>query len=187
MSEISERYRLLARAVADRIRAVPDERWSNQSPCPAWTSRDLVRHLVQTQGMFAGFVGLAVEAGPDVDIDPSGAWAAASGSMQRFLDDPEIAARTFQGVGGTTTLEDAVGRFLCFDLVVHGWDLARATGLDDTIDPAEFPRVWQSVEAFGDMIRSEGAFGPAIDVPAEVDEQVRLLAHLGRDARPPPS
>jgi uncharacterized protein (TIGR03086 family) len=133
--------------------------------------------------MFAGFVGLAIEPGPDVDSDPVGAWTAASGQLQALLDDPETADKAFQGSSGATTLAEAVDLFLCFDLDVHGWDLSRAVGLDDRIDPAELDRLWQSVEAFGDQIRAEGAFGPPVSVPPEASEQDKLLAHLGRDPR----
>ena len=133
--------------------------------------------------MFAGFVGLTIEPGPDVDSDPLGAWTAASGQMQALLDKPETADKQFQGFSGATTLGEAVDLFLCFDLNVHGWDLSRAAGLDDRIDPAELDRLWQSVEAFGDRIRSEGAFGPPVSVPPEASDQAKLLAHLGRDPR----
>jgi uncharacterized protein (TIGR03086 family) len=183
MSERSDRYRRLAHNVTDKIRSVPEDRWASASPCPGWSARDLVRHLVETQGMFAGFVGRTIEPGPDVDSDPLGAWVAASGQMQTLLDDPETAARAFQGFSGATTLGEAVDLFLCFDLDVHGWDLSRAAGLDDRIDPAELNRLWQSVEAFGDQIRSEGAFGPPVSVSPQASEQDKLLAHLGRDPR----
>jgi uncharacterized protein (TIGR03086 family) len=181
MSSRSDRYRRLAQALADKIRSVPEERWPSPSPCPGWTARDVVRHLVQTQGMFAGFVGLTLEPGPDVDSDPVGAWASASSQLQACLDDPDTAERQFQGFSGATTLAEAVDLFLCFDLNVHGWDLSRAAGLDDRIDPAELDRLWESVEAFGDQIRSDGAFGPPVNVPAGAPEQDKLLAHLGRD------
>ncbi|MBA3574482.1 MAG: TIGR03086 family protein, partial [Pseudonocardiales bacterium] len=48
--------------------------------------------------------------------------------------------------------------------------------------PAELTRLWDSVELFGDAIRSEGICGPAVDPPSGTDEQTRLLAHLGRRA-----
>jgi hypothetical protein len=114
MSGRSDRYRRLAQAVTDKIRSVPEERSPNASPCPGWTARDVVRHLVPTQGMFAGFVGLTLEPGPDVDADPLGAWTAASTQLQAHLDVPETADRQFQGFSGATTLAEAVDRFLCF-------------------------------------------------------------------------
>jgi hypothetical protein len=70
---------------------------------------------------------------------------------------------------------------------VHGWDLSRAAGLDERIDPAELDRLWESVEAFGDQIRSESAFGPPVNVPAGASEQDKLLAHLGRDPQDGPA
>jgi uncharacterized protein (TIGR03086 family) len=187
MSGRSDRYRRLAQALTEKIRSVPEDRWPNASPCPGWTARDVVRHLVQTQGMFAGFVGLTLEPGPDVDADPLGAWTSASTQLQAYLDVPETADRQFQGLSGATTLAEAVDLFLCFDLNVHGWDLSRAAGLDDRLDPAELDRLWESVEAFGDHIRAEGAFGPPVNVPAGASEQDKLLAHLGRDPHDGPA
>ena len=47
------------------------------------------------------------------------------------------AGTEFDGFFGRSTFAQGVDRFLCSDLVLHGWDLARATGLDETMDPAE--------------------------------------------------
>ncbi len=81
---------------------------------------------------------------------------------------------------GRQTFESAVDRFLAFDLVVHGWDLAHATGLDDRIPPADLERVRAQAEGFGDAMRSPQAFGAEVEVPPGADAQARLLAFLGR-------
>jgi len=182
MSDISERYRRLARGFADQISATPDDRWASPSPCEDWTALDVVRHVVDTQGMFLGFVGRELPPLPDVGEDPRGAWTTASAAVQEGLDDPERAAETFDGFFGTTSFEDAVDRFLNFDLVVHRWDLAHATGQDDRIDPDDVRRVRKAANRFGDAMRGPGAFGPAIDPPEDADEQAELLAFLGRRA-----
>jgi hypothetical protein len=65
------------------------------------------------------------------------------------------------------------------DLVVHGWDLARATGQDEQLDPAEVRRVLEATAGMGALIRGGGAFGPPVEVPEDADEQTRMLAHLG--------
>ncbi|GAC1601244.1 MAG: maleylpyruvate isomerase family mycothiol-dependent enzyme [Acidimicrobiales bacterium] len=180
MGEIADRYRRLSQAFADKIAAVPTEAWTRPSPCEGWNARDIVGHVVSSQGMFLGFVGGAASEGPSVADDPEGAWNAARASVQSRLDDPEAAAVEFDGFSGRSTFEAAVGRFLCMDLVVHGWDLARSAGLDETIDPEDLIRVREQAEAFGEMLRSPQAFGPALEAPPGASEQQRLIAFLGR-------
>jgi uncharacterized protein (TIGR03086 family) len=182
VTEVSERYRRLAGETTDTVRAVPSERWSSPSPCDGWTARDVVRHLVDTHGMFLGFVGGTLGDIPSVDDDPLGAWEAARDALQGALDDPARAEATFEGVTGRSTLQDAVGRFICFDQVVHRWDLARAAGIDVRIDADELDRLMQAAEGFGDAMRGPGAFGPAIEPPSGADQQTRVLAFLGRRA-----
>jgi uncharacterized protein (TIGR03086 family) len=180
MTEISERYARLGDAFAAKIAAVPQGRWSNQSPCDQWTAHDLVKHVIATQGMFLGLVGRQLGPIPDADDDPLAAWNAARAVVQGDLEDPERSTAEFEGFSGTSTLEAAVNRFLCMDLVVHGWDLARATGLDDHIDQQDLARVNEQAKAFGDNLRSPRAFGAEVTVPADADEQARVLAFLGR-------
>ena len=82
---------------------------------------------------------------------------------------------------GRQTFEQAVDRFLSFDLLIHGWDLARATGQDDRMDPADVDRLAEAAKGFGDKMRGPGAFGEAVEPPPGADEQDELLAFLGRD------
>ena len=182
MSEISERYARLSSAFAHKIAAVPDGRWSSPSPCPDWAARDVVRHVVDTQGMFLGFIDKKLDGVPSVDDDPAGAWDAAREQVQANLDDRVTATHEFDGLMGRSTFEDAVDRFLNFDLVVHGWDLARATGQDETIDPGDIADVQRKADSLGDAMRTPSAFGPAIEAPEGADDQTKLLAFLGRRA-----
>jgi uncharacterized protein (TIGR03086 family) len=182
MSEVSERYGRLSNAFADRVAAVPQDRWGNQSPCEKWTARDVVRHVVDIHGMFLGLVGRQLQPGPEADDDPLGAFDNARRQMQADLDDPGRAGAEFDGYFGRSTFEQAVDTFVSFDLNIHGWDLARAAGLDERIDPEELPRLWASTELFGEAIRSERTCGPAVEPPPDADEQTKLLAYLGRRA-----
>ncbi len=182
MSEIADRYRRLSTAFAEKIAAVPPDRWGSPSPCEDWTALDVVRHVVQTQDMFEGFVGRSIGPVPPVDDDPAAAWDATRVVVQADLDDPERAQATYEGQFGSAVWERSVDGFLCFDLVVHGWDLARAAGLDDTIDPGEVARVMTHAESMGDNLRTSGACGPAVDPPPDADPQTRMLAFLGRKA-----
>ena len=180
MSEISDRYRRLSDAFATKVAAVPDERWDSQTPCEEWTARDLVSHMIDTQGMFLGFIGEKLADVPPVDDGPLAAWNAARAQIQERLDDPAQASAEFEGFTGKSTFEAAVDKFLCTDLVVHGWDLSQATGLDDQIQSEDALRVLGYMEPMGDALRSPGAFGAAVEVPPDAGEPEKMLGFLGR-------
>jgi len=180
MTDLADRYRRHATRFAEKVAAVPADRWEAPTPCEDWTARDLVEHVIASQGMFEGLVGRTIEPGPAVGVDPEGAVTAAFDQIQAHLEDPATADEEFDGFFGRTTFAAAVDRFLTFDLIVHGWDLARAAGLDDSIAPDEIPRLVEAVEAFGPAMRSPGAIGPPLDPPPGADAQATLIALLGR-------
>lgn len=182
MSEISNRYARLAARFAATVAAVPDDRWNAPSPCEDWTARDVLRHVVDTQGLFLGFVGRELGDVGSVDEDPLGTWEAAAKVVHAELDDPERAAATYEGAFGTARFEESVDRFLGFDLVVHRWDLARAAGVDDRIPPEDLAWAAARAEELGEHARRPGVLGPALEPPPDADEQTRLLAFLGRRA-----
>ncbi len=177
---IADRYRRLSGAFGQTVAAVPADGWDRRTPCEDWSARDLLGHVVQTQGMFLGFVGEELPEGPSVEQDPVGAWSHASGAVQRRLDDPEGASATFQGFSGESTFEEATDRFLCADLVVHRWDLARSQGQDVTLDAEDMARIHEGMAPLADQMRGPGAFGPEVQVAPDADQQTKFLAFLGR-------
>jgi uncharacterized protein (TIGR03086 family) len=180
MTEISDRYRRLADAFAATVAGVPDDRWSDPSPCEDWDARRVVGHVIETQGMFLRLVGRDLPPLPDVADDPVGAWDGTRAAVQGDLDDPERAGAEFDGFFGRTRFDTAVNRFLCSDLVMHRWDLARATGQDEHIDASDAQQLLDGAAAFGDAFRSPGVCGPPVEVPADADVQTRLIAFYGR-------
>ena len=179
MTDIADRYRTNATAFIDKVAAVSEDQWAAPTPCSDWTARDLVQHVVDTSGMFLGFIDDQLPDLPAVDEDPLGAVRGATGAIQDALDD-ERATKEFEGAFGTSTFAAAVDRFLAMDLTIHGWDLARATGQDEAIRPEEVARAKETAESFGDAMRGPGAFGPEVAAAPDADAQVRLLAYLGR-------
>jgi uncharacterized protein (TIGR03086 family) len=140
-----------------------------------------VRHVVDTTALFLGFVDRKLPPAPSVDEDPLGAWTSARDAMQAALDDPQTRQQEFDGMFGRSTFEDSVTRFLCPDLLVHTWDLARAAKLDENLDLDEVERVlatWQQIPS--DAMRSPGVFGPEIESAGGADPQTRLLNFAGR-------
>jgi uncharacterized protein (TIGR03086 family) len=180
MTDISTRYRRHADAFAAAINAVEPDQWSSPSPCPDWTARDIVGHIVESHGLFLGFVGRELGDIPSVDDDPAAAFAAASDTVATDLEEPTRADATFQGELGETTFAKAVDRFLTGDLLIHRWDLARATGGDETLELADVRRQDELMRGLGDALRGPSAFGPELEAPPGADEQTRLLAFLGR-------
>jgi uncharacterized protein (TIGR03086 family) len=181
MSEISERYRRVAGAFTERARAVPDDAWDNPAPCEGWVARDVVRHMVEWMpSMCLAGPGLEVPTVPSVDDDPVGAWVGISDALQAALDDPEMASREFDMRVGRFTVENAVDTFCTGDVLVHTWDIARATGLDETLDAGEVHRMYEGMLPMDDVLRQSGQYGARVDVPDDADEQTKLIAFTGR-------
>lgn len=180
MNEIANRYRSLAAEFTRRVDAVPAERWDDPSPCEGWTARDVVRHMIETHQSMPGYVGLSLDLTTSVDDDPVAAWAEARNAMQALVDDPAQADREYDGYFGRTSLGTTVDRFLGFDLLIHAWDLARATGQDERLPPDEVSKVHAAALELGDNLRLDGVCGPPVSVPDDAAEQDRLLALLGR-------
>lgn len=181
MSEIGERYRKVAAGFTDRARQVPAARWDAPAPCEGWLARDVVRHMVEWMpGMIFDGAGLARPDLPSVDDDPAGAWLALSNALQAALDDPAVAAGELENQVGRFSVEQAIDMFCTGDVLVHTWDLARATGLDESLDPEEVHRMLAGMEPMDEALRASGHFGPRVDVPDDADEQTRLIAFTGR-------
>jgi uncharacterized protein (TIGR03086 family) len=180
MSEVSDRFRRVAAQFTARAEAVPRDGWDRPSPCEGWVARDVVSHLVDAAGMFLGRVGVELPAETSQRGDPVVAWEAARDAVQAALDDPAVASREYESALGTTTFERTIGMFGVGDVLVHTWDLARATGLDERLDPDEVHRLITVMEPNDAMMRQGTAFGPRVDVPDDADEQTKLLAFTGR-------
>jgi len=187
MSEMTERFERAAGGFDQTIRSVPSDKWGAPSPCERWTARDVVGHVVRNYRTMAtqGGGGEAPGTGTaemGVDEDPVEAWTAAYHRMQTLTRDPEALARPVPGPGGTVPLEQAMGTLISMDTNVHKWDLARAAGVDETLDPELVQMTRQMLEPMDAMIRRDGVFGPKLDPPPGADEQTSLLYFLGRRA-----
>ena len=178
MSDVAERFRKLSEGFGRRVDAVPADKWSAQSPCEEWTARDVVEHMIGNCKTFLGYVDFDLDVGSLEDLPA--AWKRAAGAMQAALDTEELADKEVQGYAGPTTLAKASERFLFTDLVVHAWDLARATGGDETLPIDEVRASHQAMKEMGDMLRSPGAAGPEIQPAPDADEQTKLLNFMGR-------
>ncbi|HKJ12897.1 MAG TPA: TIGR03086 family metal-binding protein [Ornithinimicrobium sp.] len=173
------------RAVTERFTAIvrATDSWDCATPVPGWLARDVVAHLV---GWFPGFLASGADVrlptGPAVEDDPRGAWELQAVAVQRLLDDPETTGRTFSNPHtGDHRLDEAIDRFYTSDVFMHTWDLARATGADDSLDAAECARMFAGMEPMADLLLASGQYGPQVPVPDDASAQDRLLGLIGRD------
>ena len=189
MTEIAARFEKVAAGFTARAEAVPGDAWERPAPCEGWVARDVVRHLVEWlpgPGFLLGTFDVETGPIPSVETDPAAAWAVVRDAIQRALDDPAIAERVEDcGPPGRLSLEAAVDMTCTPDVLIHTWDLARATGLDERLDPDEVRRQLAGIEALppevDEAMRSSGHYGPRVAVADGADEQTRLLAFMGRE------
>jgi uncharacterized protein (TIGR03086 family) len=192
MESIAERYRRHADAFERTIAGVRPDQWSCPSPCAAWTARDVVGHVVDMHGQMLVPVGRRLDPSVSVTDDPAAAFRAARTAVEAVLAEPELAATECRTPAGPMSAEDHIDQVVSDDLVVHGWDLARASGQDGALHPDDVARLWAIGTAVPaelmERFRTPGAFGPGIEVygpEVPVDEaaplQDRLLGFLGRD------
>ena len=186
MTDISELHAQALDATGRIVRGVAADRWHAATPCAGWDARALVSHLVAgnlwaaelAAGGTIGGVGSRLD-GDLLGDDPAAAYgesaAAAAAVFRRpgALDAP--CAVSYGPVPGSVY---AGHRFL--DVLVHGWDLAVATGQDYALDPHLMDACGQIIEPQLEAFRSAGALGPEVAVPADASAQTRFLALLGR-------
>jgi uncharacterized protein (TIGR03086 family) len=182
VTNVAGRYRRVAAGFTSRTQGVPEPAWDNPAPCEGWVARDVVRHLVD---WFPAFLDAAggplVQVEVSVDDDPAGAWAALDAGVRALLDDPAVAAAQISHPrAGTHRVDDAVATFFIGDVLIHTWDLARATGQDETLDPEVVHDMLVAMEPMDEVLRASGQYGPRVAVPADADEQTRLIAFSGR-------
>ena len=188
MSEIADRYRRRADRFEGTVADVPPERWSDPSPCTEWTARDVVGHIIDMHGVMMRSAGRSLSPGPSLDDDALGAFRTARADVEALLDDPAVATTESDTPMGRMTLEQHIDGVVSEDMVLHRWDLARATGQDDTFDPVELERLWPAVQQIPPEMRIPGHFGPGIvvfgpevEVAEDAPVQDRVLGCLGRD------
>ena len=181
MSEIADRYRKVAAQFSARVDAVPPGAWDNPAPPEGWVARDVVGHLVEwLSGYFFTTWDIEAPDAPSAADDPVGAWHALDRTFQAALDDAEVAGRVRDSHTGTATFADTVDMICTPDVLAHTWDLARATGQDEALDPVEVHRMLVGMEPMDEVMRQSGHYGPRVPVPDDADEQTRFIAFLGR-------
>src|SRR3954469_24438142 len=163
MTEIAERYERITAQFTDRVRAVPEDGWNNPSPCEGWAARDVVGHLTEWIPGFFGSQGVEFPPVPSVQDDPVDAWVTVQETVAKALADPAVADKQIETPFSKQSLAETVDMIVTGDVFTHTWDLSRATGQSEALDPDQLQRMIAGMAEMPDeVLRSDGMFGPKI-------------------------
>lgn len=186
MTGIAELHAQALDATGRVVAGIPAEGWHASTPCAGWDVRALLNHVVSgnwwASELAAGatidsvgdrFDGDVLGADPVTAFNASAKAAAAVFRRPGALDAP--CAVSYGPVPGSVY---AGHRF--FDVFIHGWDLAAASGQDTTLDPGLMEACRMVIEPQLGAFREAGALLAPLPVPPGATAQTRFLAMLGR-------
>lgn len=163
----------------EMVASLDDAQLDAPTPCAAFAVRDVLGHMVGGATMFAAaFRGDTPEDPPERDV--VSAFPQAMAALSAAVRSPGALDRTIHAPFGEVPGE-VFARFVALDGLVHGWDIAIASG--QPYDPPA--NVVAEVDAFARQaisqdMRDGDTFAAAVDPPAGTSQLVRLVAFTGR-------
>lgn len=178
--EAFDRATVTATAV---VNGITDDQYALPTPCAEWNVRGVLNHLVTVSMMVEAVV--AGRAHPDQRLDhlgsdPKATFAATLAANHSTLRTPGLMERVVSTPVGERPGSVMVG-MIVNELLVHAWDMARATGQDTDLDPElanDVRTSWQT--RLGDTPRTLLPYAEPQPVPDEATAADRLAAYLGR-------
>ncbi|HUR17555.1 MAG TPA: TIGR03086 family metal-binding protein [Acidimicrobiales bacterium] len=166
--------------------AVAEEDWSRPTPCADWDVRGLVNHLLSenlwTPPLLAGMtieqVGDRLE-GDQLGQDPKHVWQQAAADSLVAVAQPDVLAATVHVSFGDISAEEYVTQ-LTVDHTIHAWDLARAIGGDEHLDPELVELALDYLSIHAEEWQGAGVFAPPVAAAESPGRQGELLALSGR-------
>jgi uncharacterized protein (TIGR03086 family) len=173
-------------ATQRKIDAVHSSQWHAPTPNTEWDVTQVVNHLVG-ENLWAGELlrGKTIaEVGDrfDGDVagpDPAAAYRASVRAATDAVTAPGAMEATCHLSFGDFSGAEYSGQ-LFLDLLIHGWDIAKATAQDTRLDPELVEACLPIALQITTMARSSGVFGEDLSVSPDADPQTRLLALVGR-------
>jgi uncharacterized protein (TIGR03086 family) len=181
--------KLATEPVAEIVRAIEPAQLDAATPCADFTVRKLLNHLLYWGPSLEGAarkVNVTPPATPEAETDLTegdwkGKFLAHLEKLTASWSEPAAWEGTAQ-IGGPTEMPAAtIGGMVMGELVVHGWDLARATGQYPVWDQNLLGHLLPEIEGMAPMGRDMGIFGPEVPVPEDAPVLDRILALSGRD------
>ncbi|MFB6555437.1 TIGR03086 family metal-binding protein [Streptomyces sp. NPDC056405] len=184
--DLGPQVRVLAR-LAD---GVSDARLADPTPCPDMAVRNLLGHLTGLATAFRDAarkeLGATTDTSPEATVPDIGpGWREELAEALGQLAEAWRAPGAWSGMtraGGVDLPGEVAGAVVADELVIHGWDLARATGQEYRPDPAALQASYGLLSAAAEEPdRDAGMFGPAVPVPDDAPLLDRAVGLSGRD------
>ncbi len=183
-----------AARMADLLEGIGDEQLTAPTPCPAYTLGDLIEHV---GGLAQAFTMAAIKEFPDGGTQPPSPDASRLGDDWRTRIPRQLATLAgswrnpdaWEGMtqaGGVEMPADVMGRVALNELVIHGWDVARASGQPYEVDAEALDASMDFVSAMsapGQEASRQGLFGPVVPVATDAPLLDRVIGLSGRDPR----
>jgi uncharacterized protein (TIGR03086 family) len=173
-ADIRDLYRQASTWAGEKVAGARD--LEAATPCPDWTVRDLLNHMLDTQRYFAGSArgedaALPAPSPPALlTDDPPADFARATSEVSDAYAEDGVVERTGPALGIAMS-----------DQLLHGWDVARATGQDATMPDGLAQAAYDHIHGLFTEEQRKGVFAPEIPVGDDATPQQRLLAYTGRD------
>jgi uncharacterized protein (TIGR03086 family) len=178
-----------ARVVAGAAKAANTKTLEQTTPCTDWDLRTLLNHTIlwtsysaerraYGESVAEELMSKDFTAEPGYAQDYQGQIAKAVDAWSK----PEAWAGDRNVMGSATPAAD-IAAMLIAEMVLHGWDIAKATGQDYHCDDAVARNVLKTVEAQGELFRQYQGFAAIVPVPDDAAAFDRALALSGRDPR----
>jgi len=175
--DLLDQYRRASAWTNEMVAGAADQ-LDRPTPCEQWDVRALLNHMLDTQRYFVGSAR-----GEDAQLpSPSPPDLLSDDPAADFARGRDEALRAYGEPGVVEKLGPALGIAFA-DQLLHGWDLAQATGQDPTMPDGLAGAAYETIHGRFTEDQREGVFKPEIPAGAGASPQERLLAYTGRQPR----
>jgi uncharacterized protein (TIGR03086 family) len=155
--------------------AVASGQLEARTPCDEWDVRTLMNHMLETQRYFASSARGEDASPPSpeppelISKDPVADFQQARKDVLQAFSDPKVIEKTGPSLGVASS-----------DMLLHGWDLARAAKQDTAMPDALADQVYELIHGRFTDEQRKGLFKPEVPVGSDATPQEKLLAYTGR-------
>lgn len=173
---------------AGLLRRVTDDQLAAATPCPDMDLGTMIAHIGGLSLAFEAAArkhfGELTDTPPTTDVELDADWRTAYGARLAGLAQAWQQPSAWEGMsraGGVDFPAEVGGMIALTEVVVHGWDVAVAAGLDYDVPPDILEAVWTHVTTFSAGEPIEGLFAAAVPVADDAPLLHRVVALTGRD------